>query len=367
MLLHNFLVSRVYGHPLVIRLSFSKIQTHYTPSIHPSICFRLSFFRVTGGAGAYPSCLRVKGVHGRQSVPGPYNNTYRGKTQQSITSKHFGGSAKENSLLTGRNLWQNQAQGGAGPSVVKEEGRQDKRQAVEETIQDVKRDVQDFSVRMDGAEMRISSVEDAVNPEKGKTDALVKQVALLTNKLEDLENRSRRSNLRLVNVPEKIEGNDAVAFLEKWLPEVLGPATFPRQPLIERAHRLPGRTQPNRPPSPRVLIVKFLNFQDKVRVMRAAMDKGKVICGGQEVMFFPDLSTDLHRRRRGFDRVKQQLRAMNVRYGLIYPARLRVSSGGHMHVFETPADAEKFIRERTSRLSNGNCRILHYLPITTVV
>lgn len=30
MLLHNFLISRVYGHLLVIRLSFSKIQTHYT-------------------------------------------------------------------------------------------------------------------------------------------------------------------------------------------------------------------------------------------------------------------------------------------------------------------------------------------------
>uniref|UniRef100_A0A8C6LL39 Uncharacterized protein n=1 Tax=Nothobranchius furzeri TaxID=105023 RepID=A0A8C6LL39_NOTFU len=83
--------------------------------------------------------------------------------------------------------------------------------------ENVKRDVQDFSLRMDGAEKRISNVEDDVNSEKGKTEALVKQVALLTDKLEDLENRSRRSNLRLVNVPEKIEGNDAVAFLEKWL------------------------------------------------------------------------------------------------------------------------------------------------------
>ncbi|KAK5868145.1 hypothetical protein PBY51_009185 [Eleginops maclovinus] len=85
-------------------------------------------------------------------------------------------------------------------------------------IQDVKRDVQDFSARMDEAEVRISSVEDPVNSEKGTTDALVKQVTLLTNKLDELENRSRRSNLRLVNVPEKMEGNDAVAFLEKWLP-----------------------------------------------------------------------------------------------------------------------------------------------------
>lgn len=211
-------------------------------------------------------------------------------------------------------------------------------------ILDVKRDVKDFSVRMDAAEARISDVEDTVNSEKGKTDALAKQMTLLTNKIDELENCSRRSNLRLLNVPEKIEGNDAVAFLEKWLPEALGPATFPRPPLIERAHRLPGRSQSNRPATPRVLIVKFLNFQDKVRVMRAARAKGKVTCDGQEIMFFPDLSVDLHRRRRGFDRVKQQLRSMNIRYGIMYPAKLRVTSDGRTREFETPADAEKFIQ-----------------------
>lgn len=211
-------------------------------------------------------------------------------------------------------------------------------------IRDVKSDVRDFSARMDEAEGRISTVEDTVNSEKGKADALAKQVSLLTNKFDELENRSRRSNLRIVNVPEKMEGNDAVAFLEKWLPEVLGPATFPSPPLIERAHRLPGRTQPNRSTTPRVIIVKFLNFQDKVRVMRASRAKGKVIYAGQEIMFFPDLSAELHRRRRGFDRVKQQLRSMNIRYGIIYPAKLRVSSDGQTREFETPADAEKFIQ-----------------------
>lgn len=211
-------------------------------------------------------------------------------------------------------------------------------------IQDVKKDVREFSARMDEAEGRISTVEDTVNAEKSKADVLAKQVSLLTNKLDDLENRSRRSNLRIVNVPEKTEGNDAIAFLEKWLPEVLGPATFPSPPLIERAHRLPGRTQPNRSTAPRVIIVKFLNFQDKVRVMRASRSKGKVIYAGQEIMFFPDLSAELHRRRRGFDQAKQQLRSMNIRYGIVYPAKLRVSSDGQTREFGTPADAEKFIQ-----------------------
>ncbi|KAL3976484.1 zinc finger and BTB domain-containing protein 44 [Sarotherodon galilaeus] len=157
-------------------------------------------------------------------------------------------------------------------------------------IQDVKRDVQDFSACIDEAEVGISNVEDTVNSEKNKSDALE---------------------------------NDAVAFLEKWLPEALGPETL----YIERAHRLP----------------KFLNFQDKVRVMRAARAKGKVTCGGR-ILFFPDLSAELHRRRRCFDRVKEQLRSMNISYGIIYPAKLRVSSDGQICEFETPAEAEKFVQ-----------------------
>jgi len=80
-------------------------------------------------------------------------------------------------------------------------------------IQDVKRDVQDFSERMDEAEVRISNVEITVNSEKGKTEALDKQVTLLMNKLDKLENHSCQTNL--VNVLEKMEGHDAVAFLEK--------------------------------------------------------------------------------------------------------------------------------------------------------
>lgn len=58
-------------------------------------------------------------------------------------------------------------------------------------IQDVKRDVQDFPARMDEAEVQISNAVDTFNSEKNKSDALVKQVTLLTNKLDKLENRSR--------------------------------------------------------------------------------------------------------------------------------------------------------------------------------
>ena len=80
--------------------------------------------------------------------------------------------------------------------------------------------------------------------------------------MEDLENRSRRSNVRLIGLPENAEGKDACIFLEKWIPEMLGAGSFSAPLAIERAHRVPsGRPKPNAPP--RALLIKFLNYKDK--------------------------------------------------------------------------------------------------------
>lgn len=57
----------------------------------------------------------------------------------------------------------------------------------------------EFSGRMDLAEERISSMEDVVNSEKSKLEEATKRITSLLRKLDDLENRARRSNIRLVN------------------------------------------------------------------------------------------------------------------------------------------------------------------------
>lgn len=149
----------------------------------------------------------------------------------------------------------------------------------------------------------------------------------LTSKMDDLENRSRRSNLRLVNLPEKVEKGNAAAFLEEWLPNVPGPETFPALLAIERAHKLPGAPQSS---ALRVIIMKFLNFRDKIRVMQAARKKGKIVYEGHHVMFFQDISTELHKKRKRFDGVKQQLRDLKMDYGIIYPLNSGCSTKGNL-------------------------------------
>ncbi|KAJ8416962.1 hypothetical protein AAFF_G00328400 [Aldrovandia affinis] len=127
-------------------------------------------------------------------------------------------------------------------------------------INGIKSDFKHFSGRLGQAEDRIGDIEDSVAGHKTKIASLEKKVSELTSKMDDVENRNRRSNLRLVNLPERVEKGNAVAFLEKWLPDALGLETFPAPLIIERAHRLPGALQCS---APRVMIMKFLNFQDK--------------------------------------------------------------------------------------------------------
>lgn len=219
-------------------------------------------------------------------------------------------------------------------------------------IEGIQSDLRAVAVRVTEAEDRISTNQDDVASLKTQTSTMKATIEELVSKVDDLENRARRSNLRLVGLPEKVEGSDMCAFLERWIPEVLGGHNFPRPVLIERAHRIGGAGVNDAEAGgrsgvrPRVVIMKFLNYADKSRVMRAARSKGEILYDNQRVMFFPDVSADLVRRRKVFDPVKKKLASLSIptlRYGIIHPAKLLVTVRGRRHIFDTAAGAEEFV------------------------
>ena len=105
-------------------------------------------------------------------------------------------------------------------------------------IQGVQVDLKAVTVRVTEAQDRISTNEDEFAALLVQNTAMKTTVEELVLKVDDLENRSRRSNLRLVGMPERKEGIDVCALLEKWIPDVLGASHFPGPLLIERAHRI---------------------------------------------------------------------------------------------------------------------------------
>ncbi|KAL7837389.1 hypothetical protein SRHO_G00271000 [Serrasalmus rhombeus] len=109
----------------------------------------------------------------------------------------------------------------------------------------------------------------------------------LAEKLDELENRSRRCNLRIIGIPEGLESNDPVGFTTELLKELFGPGLFQSQPIIERAHRLGRSPAAGGAASgrPRAMIAFFHSFQDKERALRKSRDE---LYKGHKLRFFPD-------------------------------------------------------------------------------
>lgn len=187
---------------------------------------------------------------------------------------------------------------------------------------------------------------------QASVQALEKKNKGLEEKVLDLEARSRRSNLRLVNLPEGAEGEDACAFLENWLPEALNLALLRTALIVERAHRVELKSTSNTA-APRTLIMKFLNYKDKTTVIKAARAKRPILFKNPQVRLYEDLTTGVHKKQKEFDAVRQQLRAMGIRYGMIPPARLLVTHNGQSRIFNQPAEAENFVRNLRAESGPG--------------
>lgn len=203
---------------------------------------------------------------------------------------------------------------------------------------------------------RLREVEDGLNDYSDRLvnvetamDALRRENVSLKEKLDDLENRSRRSNVRVVGIPEKMEGSDPIKFITDFFEEVLGKDFFTSPLVISRAHRVGPNSSNVKETSAkqtrsRVFLVLFHYFQDKHRIIQFSRQRRELFFRGHRVFFHEDFSADLAKKRAAFKEVKSRLFGKGVRFGLLYPARLRVTHEGKTYLFDTPNDANEFYR-----------------------
>ncbi|GAA6098394.1 uncharacterized protein LOC113020645 [Tachysurus ichikawai] len=144
--------------------------------------------------------------------------------------------------------------------------------------------------RLDEAEWRISCAEDSAATAEGQLTRLKETVYQLQAKIDDLENRGHRKNLKIVGLPEKSEGSGSLsAFLRDMIPKWLDlPFDFPALD-IERAHRSPTFTSNNPNSAPRSILVRFLWFTDKEEILKVALKK-TVTHNGSVLRFYSDVS-----------------------------------------------------------------------------
>ncbi|XP_077536026.1 uncharacterized protein LOC144148352 [Haemaphysalis longicornis] len=123
---------------------------------------------------------------------------------------------------------------------------------------------------------KIASLEDKVTDCVNRIADLECSMAVMAKKLDDLENRSRRSNLIVYGVseqehesPEQLE----TAVVKEVFNDVLDVSISG----VERIHRL-GRAKQGDEPKPRPVILKLVDYRDKANILKnCSKSKGSSI------------------------------------------------------------------------------------------
>ena len=203
----------------------------------------------------------------------------------------------------------------------------------------------DITSRISNAESRLDFLEDASKAAEADPPATRSEVAELREMIDSLENRCRRNNLRFVGFPEGCcEEEETLAFIQDTIPRLLN-LQFPGGLELDRCHRINTRRNPNdnRPPRPRVIIARFLRFQDREKIATAARKAGKLEWRGNHIMVFPDYSKAVMERRAKFKECKKILHDRQVQFSLIFPATLVIRAPGGRREFTDPKTAMGFI------------------------
>uniref|UniRef100_H3A7L0 L1 transposable element RRM domain-containing protein n=1 Tax=Latimeria chalumnae TaxID=7897 RepID=H3A7L0_LATCH len=183
--------------------------------------------------------------------------------------------------------------------------------------------------RMDDHEAHLAKVEDDLAHQ-------TRFAGELWDRVQDLENRSRRNNIRVIGIPEGVEGSglSGPTLLLTVLRECLSLGET-ESIEVERAHHTLG-PRPSLEQRPRPIIARLLRFQDRERILRLA---GELHWRGGKIMIFPDMSRELAAQRKLFTPARRRCKELGIRYALQYPAVLRVTVNGRQLKFEDPEEA----------------------------
>uniref|UniRef100_A0A8C2BPI6 LINE-1 type transposase domain-containing 1 n=1 Tax=Cyprinus carpio TaxID=7962 RepID=A0A8C2BPI6_CYPCA len=207
----------------------------------------------------------------------------------------------------------------------------------------LKAEVEKLAIAAKQTRDRVDSVQAAAHEDRRIVANLRKQVEQLTDKVTNMEDRSRRNNVQLVGLPKGVEGSNPAGFLRanlsKWIPALKG-----RDIEIERAHRVyDGRKSNSK--RPRTFIFRVLRWQDRSAILKGARQAylEKYMQDNVTLLFFPDFSPATSARRRSLKPVLWRVTALDLQPFLIYPAIIQLRHNGEQMIFDSSQKAEDFI------------------------
>nr|AIN80983.1 L1TD1 [Cebuella pygmaea] len=205
-------------------------------------------------------------------------------------------------------------------------------------VLEIKNSVGDLSSRMDLLEERIDSLEDQIEELSKDTVQMTKQI-IHKERQREREDISRSANIRLIGIPEKENNeNGAEDIIKEIIDENFAELKKDSSLEIVSACRVPSKIDEKRL-TPRHILVKFSNSNDKEKIIRASRERREIRYQGRRIRLTADLSLDTLDARSKWSNIFRVLLEKGFNPRILYPAKLAFDFGGKTKVF---LDTEEF-------------------------
>lgn len=204
-------------------------------------------------------------------------------------------------------------------------------------------DVQSLNERVGEAETRVEAMETWATEATGVLVSCLERHKSLQLKLTDLESRSRRNNLRIFGVPEGEEDNSVPQFVDKFIKSELS-IPVGEDLKIQRAHRsLAQKPPPEKPPRP--IIINFLEYTTKEKILREAWKKGTVKIGNRSIYFDHDYASETVQKRKEYNGIKRALKQNGIRFQTPYTS-IRIHWDSGVRSYSSAQEAHRELKRR---------------------
>ena len=161
------------------------------------------------------------------------------------------------------------------------------------------------------------------------------------DKLRDLWDNVKCSNIRIIGVPEE---EDRKKDHEKIL-EIIA-ENFPKMgkeviTQVQETQRVPNRINPRRN-TPRHILIKLTKTINKEQILKAAREKQQITHKGIPIRIKADLSIETLQARREWQDIHKVMKDNNLQPRLLYPARISFKYEGEIKSFTDKQKLRQF-------------------------
>ena len=204
--------------------------------------------------------------------------------------------------------------------------------------------------RLSELEAGVSANSDVIETMKLDMDTMKAELAILRDRCEEAELRSRRFNVRVWGVKEGREsGQQPSLFVANMLKAALGLDTAPT---LDIAHRTLRHRPTEEGAPPRAFVVRCHYFHEKEMMLKkAAANTDLTTADGDKIRIQQDFTQAVAKRRSAFKEVRGLLRGHDgIRFGIKFPATFRITlSDGREASFTDPKAAKAYVVKNVVR------------------